>query len=73
MCTVFDDNLKILCRSPEVNNLKAAKPIIISSEFPSSHNSSGESKGGTLLFKFAKQKKAKTIPNKLKVKIYCTF
>jgi len=73
----------VIYRSPEVNKLKAGKPIVISSEFPSWQNDSGESKGGMLLFKFAKQKKAKTTPNKLKVNMtihcvyykdsYCTF
>ena len=57
----------IICRSPEVNNLKPGKPIVISSEFPSWQNDRGESKGGILLFKFAKSKSAKTSPTKLKV------
>jgi len=54
-------------RSPEVNNLKAGKPVVISSEFPSWQDDKGQSKGGVLLFKFGKQKKAKTTPKKLKV------
>lgn len=57
----------LIDRSPEVNNLKPGKPIVISSEFPSWQNDDGESKGGTLLFKFAKTKKAKATPSKLKV------
>jgi len=54
-------------RSPEVNNLKAGKPVVISSEFPSWQDDKGQSKGGVLLFKFGKQKKAKSAPKKLKV------
>ena len=54
-------------RSPEVNTLKAGKPVVISSEFPSWQDDKGQSKGGVLLFKFGKQKKAKTAPKKLKV------
>jgi len=57
----------LIYRSPEVNDLKPGKPVVISSEFPSWQNDNGESKGGTLLFKFAKTKKAKAAPNKLKV------
>ena len=64
---MYYDICVIIHRSPEVNDLKPGKPIVISSEFPSWQNDRGESKGGILLFKLAKTKNAKTTPTKLKV------
>jgi len=57
------------CRSPELNNLKPHKPVVISSEFPSCQDEQGQSKGGMLLFKLdTKQKKGKgSLPKELKV------
>ncbi|XP_065828395.1 uncharacterized protein [Oscarella lobularis] len=42
--------------SPELNDLKTGKPVLLSSEFPSPHDGDGNAKGGILLFKVGLKK-----------------
>lgn len=53
--------------SPELNDLKRDKPVVISSEFPSWQDDKGESKGGMFLFKLGAKKGKKNPPKEIKV------